>query len=81
VQILREAILLPKIADKVIVIDVLVARRRRSSECVAMYIEAARGSFDNVELEDDLAVDTPNACLVPMGFTLSLMLSYVDEDG
>lgn len=40
------------IADKVTVIDVLVARRRRSSECVAMYIAAAKGSFDDVELEN-----------------------------
>jgi hypothetical protein len=71
--------LLPKIADKAIVIDVLVARRRRSSVCVAMFIEAARGSFDTVELEDDLAVDAPNACLVSIGFTSSLVLSYVDE--
>jgi hypothetical protein len=44
--------LLPKIADKAIVIDVLVARRRRSLVCCAMCIDAARGSFDDVELED-----------------------------
>jgi hypothetical protein len=30
----------------------LVARRRRSLVCCAMCIDAARGSFDDVELED-----------------------------
>jgi hypothetical protein len=43
VQISREEILLPMIADKAIVIEVLVARRRRLSVCVAMFTMLLKG--------------------------------------
>lgn len=82
-QILREAILLPKIADKVIVIEVLVARRRRSSVCCAMYIDAARGSFDNVELEDGCRSQSSERLYRIYEVSVDLVdlaCRYVDED-
>lgn len=73
-QILREEILLPKIADKVIVIDVLVAQRRRSSVCCAMYTTLLEGPLTMT----DVVVDFLSAYIVSMRCLLSLGFLCVD---